>query len=40
MTDLAGIWLIACSVIAVIVSEGFTPGLAGTVDPSQTRKFR
>ena len=35
-----GTQLIACSVMAVIVSDGFTPGLAGTVDPSQTRKFR
>ena len=25
------------SVIAVIVSDGFTPGLAGTVDPSLPR---
>ena len=30
----------AYSVMAVIVSDGFTPGLAGTVEPSQTRKFR
>ena len=37
---LAGTWLIACSLIAVMVSDGLTPGLAGTVEPSQTRKFR
>lgn len=35
-----GIALIACSASAVIVSEGFTPGLAGTAAPSHTSRFR
>ena len=37
-SERAGTWLMAYSVMAVIVSDGFTPGLAGTVEPSQTRK--
>lgn len=36
---LAGIAAMAASVMAVIVSEGFTPGLAGTAAPSQTSRF-
>jgi hypothetical protein len=35
----AGIRAIARSVIAVIVSDGFTPGLAGITEPSQISKF-
>jgi len=27
----------ACSAMAVMFSDGFTPGLAGTVEPSQTK---
>ena len=36
---LAGIRLIACSAIAVMVRLGLTPGLAGTAAPSQTSRF-
>jgi Putative transposase len=36
----AGTWLMKCSLIAVIVSDGFTPGFAGMVEPSHTRKLR
>lgn len=35
-----GMWLIACSVMAVIVSDGLTPGFAGMVAPSQTNRLR
>lgn len=35
----AGTWLIACSANAVIVSDGFTPTLAGTAEPSHTSRF-
>ena len=38
--DLSGTWLIAYSAIAVIVRLGFTPGLAGTTDPSHTIRLR
>src|SRR3954453_4058989 len=34
-----GTWLMACSASAGIVSDGFTPGFAGTAPPSQTRRF-
>ena len=37
--EAGGIRLIAFSVTAVIVSAGFTPGLAGTAPPSHTRRF-
>ena len=35
-----GMWLIACSVMAVIVSDGLTPGFAGIAAPSQTSRLR
>jgi hypothetical protein len=35
-----GTWLMANSLMAVIVSDRFTPGFAGTVDPSQISMFR
>ena len=38
--SLGGIFDIALSVIAVIVSEGLTPGFAGTTEPSQTSRLR
>lgn len=36
----AGTCAIACSASAVIVSDGFTPGLAGIAEPSHMMKFR
>jgi hypothetical protein len=35
----AGTFAIARSAIAVIVSDGLTPGLAGTAEPSQIIMF-
>ena len=35
----AGSRLIARSLMAAMVSDGFTPGLAGTVEPSQISRF-
>jgi hypothetical protein len=35
-----GTWLMANSLMAVMVSDGSTPGFAGTVDPSQISMFR
>ena len=37
--SLTGIWLIACSALAVIVRLGLTPGLAGIAAPSVTSRF-
>src|SRR4030095_16044000 len=36
----AGMWLIAFSAMAVIVSDGLTPGFAGMAAPSQTSRLR
>jgi hypothetical protein len=32
----AGIWCMACSAIAVMDKDGFTPGFAEIIDPSIT----
>lgn len=36
---LGGMWVIASSAMAVIVSEGLTPTFAGMVEPSVTSRF-